>query len=160
MRLLFFFFFYLTSNMESTKLANIVIWREKMMHNNNNTLNLKCINTIMIDTCSFNLPESSGKNLWSNECGRETKGTDPLNNVWLMLIDNNWLLIVVHVNCCNAACSVTQHVAMLQNQIACLTLLESMRNQHANYIVAVVVFLTYFGIAYAQYTGENSVNLK
>lgn len=36
---------------------------------------------------------------------------DPLSNVWLMLIDNNWLLIVVHVNCCGAACSVTQHVA-------------------------------------------------
>lgn len=50
----------------------------------------------------------------------------PLNNVWLMLIDNNWLLIVVHVNCCGAGCTVTQHVAdctvaLNTNQMACST---------------------------------------
>lgn len=41
------------------------------------------------------------KTKWAGE--REYRTTervkDPLNNVWLMLIDNNWLLIVVHVNC-------------------------------------------------------------
>lgn len=69
----------------------------------------------MIDTCCL-LFDLAVDCFYECKCVRlyesgPRPNRDPLSNVWLMLIDNNWLLIVVHVNCCGAACSVTQHVA-------------------------------------------------
>ena len=61
----------------------------------------------MIDTCRFIIliftwawrrRRVANQQVRASKEERERE-RGPLNNVWLMLIDNNWLLIVVHVNC-------------------------------------------------------------